>query len=241
MRSDSLPFREDLKLHVLQSKLITSSKRSDVDQYDNDSEYESSIEDEELPDNETPNPKENAYNIAEDVAFHVKCLVELVPSIEQSLLCAMGSRHQSSMTIPESFHVSDPAWAYVSAVREKFKEAQTQLVERLGEANWQRHVTVRRRMDLISEHDFKFINNLDAARSLFKRSSAFHDSGVGTTIGSQTQYAQSHTSFISSNAGGESGSIRPPPTPAEVSVGKPFRCHICGETLSRIKNRVDWK
>ena len=77
--------------------------------------------------------------------------------------------------------------------------------------------------------------------SLFRPYSAFHDSGIGTSVPAQTSYAQSHTSFLSSNTEGEHGSPRVPPTPVGVSAGKPFQCYLCGHVLSSIKNRVDWE
>lgn len=72
----------------------------------------------------------------------------------------------------------------------------------------------------------------------------FHDSGLGTTIASQSQYAQteaSHTSFVSSLAEQEKGRLRVPPTPLEVGTGEPFQCHLCGMLQTKIKNRIHWK
>jgi hypothetical protein len=41
------------------------------------------------------------------------------------------------------FEVSGPAKAYVSNILDKFPSADIRLIERLGEANWQRHVIIR--------------------------------------------------------------------------------------------------
>ena len=82
------------------------------------------------------------------------------------------------------------------------------------------------------------------AGSVFQPQTLFHDSGIGTTVASQSQYAQteaSHTSFVSSLAEQEKGKLRVPPTPLEVGTGEPFRCHLCGFVQIKIKNRIDWK
>ena len=47
-------------------------------------------------------------------------------------------RVPSSQVEPISFQVSDAAKVYSSLVRDKYKEAEAPLAERLGEANWQR-------------------------------------------------------------------------------------------------------
>ena len=161
---------EDLRRHVMPSKLIISGKHNDSEQDGNDSDYERSFEEDEVSDDE-------ASDIIEDVEFHINCLNELAPTIKRIPQSAMKVRQKPPHSEPEAFYVSDPAKAYVLAIRERFKKAQTQLVERLGEANWQRHVTVRKQMSMVSEHDPTLSMGLDAAHSLFQ-SSAFHDSGM---------------------------------------------------------------
>lgn len=81
-------------------------------------------------------------------------------------------------------------------------------------------------------------------KSSFIPVSLFQDSGLGSSLPAQTSYAAtaaSHSSFVSSNAEGESGHLRVPPTPKGVFEGIPFVCEICSHELSEIKNRVDWK
>lgn len=70
---------------------------------------------------------------------------------------------------------------------------------------------------------------------------AFHDSGIGTSVPAHTQYAESHTAFNSSITEREEGRLRVPREPAEVDAGIPFQCCLCGDILSSIRNRVDWK
>ncbi len=75
----------------------------------------------------------------------------------------------------------------------------------------------------------------------------FFDSGLGTTISGKSRYADhissaaSHTSFISTNADGDTKAARVPQMPVEVGLGLPFRCIYCGYNIHHIKNRQDWK
>ena len=196
---------------------------------DSDEDYDSGTEG--LSDGES-------HDLCEDIGFSIKCLAELRDSLEQNLIRAEKNRSQNTRPPPVSFCLSDPGKIYVSLVREKFGQAEDQLVERLGQANWQRHVGVRKR----TENNIGVIEEvLEPACSVFRPYSTFHDSGIGTSVPTRTSYAPSHTSFVSSNTEGGQDSLRVPPMPSEVGVGKPFQCDFCGMLLSNIKNRVDWK
>ena len=170
--------------------------------------------------------------------------MELGPSLEQNLQHADTARNQSSHLPSVPFTVSDPAMIYVSLIREKFKQAHYKLVERLGEANWQRHRDVRDKIEkteLSPEERTKLQGETSIACSLFRPYSAFHDSGIGTSDPAQTEYAPSHTSFLSSNTEGEHVSLRVPKEPSEVGAGKPFQCFLCRCVISNVRNRIDWK
>lgn len=187
---------------------------------------------------------DDTTTIAEELRLQTQWLTQLGPVLEQNLVSAQKARMQVSLPEPVPFSVSGPAQIYVSLVREKYKQAQNQLIERLGEANWQRHISVRNSMkasvDIAKEIPAP-VEDSAVSRSLFRPYSTFHDSGIGSSIPAQTEYAPSHTSFQSSNTEGGRESIRVPATPVEVSDGKPFQCFLCKCVLSNIKNRVDWK
>lgn len=177
--------------------------------------------------------------IGRDIRFLTVCLMELVPTLEQSLPCVGKPARSAFFVPPPAFRVSEPALTYVRNVFDKFPQADIKLTERLGEANWQRHVKVRNKIDQVANDDL-----VESKAFVVAPFSEFRDSALGSSIPTRSQYAASaasHTSFVSSLADGEERSIRVPPTPAEVSAGKPFQCHICGHTLHRIRNRVDWK
>lgn len=184
-------------------------------------------------------------DVCEEIGFSTHCLIELAPVLEQNLLRAQRAHAQPANILERKFLLSDPASIYVSLVREKFEHAQDQLVNRLGEANWQRHTSVRQRIEDVhaadQNNEAEVFKGPDMGSSIFRPYSAFHDSGIGTSVPVQTTYAPSHTSFQSSNTEDTQDCLRVPPTPANVTEGKPFQCYLCGHLLSKIKSRVDWK
>ena len=223
-----------MKYLVEQARAITSSKNSIVTGSAGVEEGGSDTDDDDMSEDD------GTGEIFEELGLHTRWLTQLAPTLEQNLIHAENARYQTSCRRGATFSVSGPAAIYVSLVREKYRQAQNQLVERLGEANWQRHVGVRTRMEA-SVDVHPPAEELAAAKSLFRPYSAFHDSGIGTSVHTQTQYAPSHTSFRSSNTEGERETLRVPATPAEVHDGNPFQCFLCKSMLSNIKNRVDWK
>ncbi|MCJ1402972.1 hypothetical protein MMC11_006194 [Xylographa trunciseda] len=185
---------------------------------------------------------------------HIECLMDLVPTMEQSLarLRSGGIQAPTSTRVP--FLVSDLALPWVQNVSDKFGSADQALIERLGEANWQRYMTLRARTEQMVQsldieegvaEDFPVVQIFQTVpHSVFKPHSLFHDSGMGSSVPTLPRYAMSvasHTSFLSSLVDDGALALQVPPTPVEVDLGKPFRCEICGHLLSNIKNRVDWK
>ena len=229
---------QELKYLVEQTKVITSIRSHAAAPNGSDWAGEADTDEDDSSDDD------DTTNIAEELRLQTQRLTQLGPVLEQNLVSARKVRTQASPPESVSFSVSGPAKIYVSLVREKYKQAQDQLVERLGEANWQRHISVRKPMEAsgdVAEEPPAPVGELAVARSIFRPYSAFHDSGIGSSIPAQIEYAPSHTSFQSSKTEGEGDSIRVPATPAEVNEGKPFQCFLCKCLLSNIKNRVDWK
>jgi len=190
----------------------------------------------------------------ESLSFSVGCLMDLLPSMEGSLTHLQMIKSHPAAPIRAPFSVSEPAHPFVQNISDKFERADTCLVERLGESNWQRFVTIRARTKQFvckQEQDAEVIEELSpvtlfkqAPQSMFTPLSLFHDSGLGSSVPTIRPYAASaasHTSFVSSLATDGNSALRVPPTPREVQAGEPFTCEICGHRLVNIKNRVDWK
>ena len=225
----------DLNLLIEQSRMVIARDAPDA---------ESDIRDDVSTISSISSSDEHSVNGACEVDYGlvsiIQSLMNLAPAIENNLAQVERQILEAKHTSASVFNVSLPAQIYVSHVRDKFKKAPTRLVERLGEANWQRHILVRARMDQGSA----LSEDKETILSAYKPRSMFHDSGLGTTISTKSRYAASmasHTSFLSSVADQEGGSVRVPPTPPEISACKPFTCFICGHIQKKLKNRVDWK
>lgn len=134
-------------------------------------------------------------------------------------------------------HASAPADIYIRNILDKFPQADPTLAQRLGEANWQRHVDIRRR-NLVSERVQE-----DVAGSVFHPASTFHDSGLGASINAASTYAVSVSSLITTAADTNNRFFKVPPMPKEVVDGVSFDCSVCGQTIPplQIKNLLDWK
>jgi hypothetical protein len=133
--------------------------------------------------------------IASDIKFYNLRLMDLLPSIERTALepkDAPGLKSDSNSIASIPFQVSKPAHAYVLQVRDKFPEADKKLVERLGEANWQRRIRIQEDPAELVETAVS-----ETTKSIFMPVSMFHDSGLGTSISAQSTYALTAVSLSS--------------------------------------------
>jgi hypothetical protein len=206
---------------------------------DIDSEGVSDGDNTDLEDHEDRKKLSSSLN---SLSTYTTCLMDLLPSMEDTFNFTGQARDEDDSSSPLDFHVSGPARTYILNIFDRFSKANPELVERLGEANWQRHITLRNGITKKAESAHVVIEV--APKSVFVPVSLFQDSGLGTSLPTHTSYAgtsASHTSFVSSQADEEGRGLRVPPTPKAVSKGIPFSCEICGQTLSQIKNRIDWK
>lgn len=236
LRQEEKFSRQADELHVLIEKAESIINESHTRDDDADEESDSDASDCSRP------------SVVEDIGSYTRCLMDLIPSMERTLGQVLYDKQNEQIPLAASFQVSGPARTYVQNIFEKFRRADPKLVERLGEANWQRHMTVRQRVEELASPSNDIEDKVpiitEAGQSIFKRYSMFHDSGLGASLPTQSAYAASavsHTSFVSSHAHSEKNSIRVPPTPCEVAAGEPFRCNICGNMLKNIRHRVDWK
>lgn len=175
----------------------------------------------------------------------VSCLMDLLPTMENTRRCTSNHPDVGEYSLPSNFRVSEPAKPYCLSVLDKFPGIDVRLGERLGEANWQRHVELRKAIDQRYQgaNDHEFDKTAETISEVIPVSK-FHDSGLGISLPAHSRYANtvaSHSSFQSSVGGEKIGTSRVPPTPKEVFDGLPFTCNICWRILTEIKNRVDWK
>ena len=220
----------ELNYLMEQSAVIFSNAGAEND---NDSDVGSAS------DEESESGSEESDDIVQELGCQIGYLVELAPTLHKNRLSAQKARLQLTYPPIKPFSLSNPALVYVSMVRERYRNAHERLIDRLGVSNWQRHTTMRKQMEELGSHPDH--EDTEVPYSVFRPYSAFHDSGIGTTVPAHSEYARSHTSFQSSIDGGDQGAKKVPPTPEAVAAGKPFRCHFCGRIQSDIRSRIDWK
>lgn len=221
------PTSQDIHLLVSELEVLLEKARavngSDLNSDDSDQES-----------GDTSHDVGRRENIIASLKSYINCLMDLLPSMDRVANHASQLEIDERTSVPDGFQVSGPAQAYVVAVRDRFANADSRLVERLGEANWQRHTALRMALE----------QGIEEPKSIFVPVSIFHDSGLGGSVPTNSYHAitvASHSSFVSSLAEGTTGGLRVPSTPKEVYQGKAFTCEICGHKLSKIKNRIDWK
>jgi hypothetical protein len=185
---------------------------------------------------------------ATSLKIFTACLMDLLPSMENTLNYADFKLCNTQNSQPVAFEVSGPAQPYLLKVLDRFSKADARLMERLGEANWQRHMALRNiHGSVIQDANSvkEVVPEIKATpKSIFVPVSMFHDSGLGSSLPAQSSYAATvafHSSFVSSITDTENGGLRVPSTPKEVFEKVPFTCQVCDHVLNQIKNRVDWK
>ena len=208
------------KLDGLVSYLTILSERANAIISASTSDTDSDSDDTEQEGNKPDSRRTVEARLGKDIKLLTDGLMDLLPTLEQSLPRIGKLARTPPPTPPPAFRVSEPAFTYARNVYDKYPTADIELIERLGEANWLRHVKIRKRIYEVANDD------------------SADDSALGT---STSTHFDSHASFISSHADGKERSARIPPTPKEVCAGQPFQCGICGQTIHGTRNRVDWK
>lgn len=174
----------------------------------------------------------------------VSCLMDLIPSMTRTLNMAQQELFQNSNSNSPEFTVSGPAQTYVRMVSDRFPKADTRLVQRMGEANWQRHIALRKVPTVEAQALLQEEPEVEGLpKAWFVPVSMFHDSGLGSSKTASKYEATMAlcSSLLSSNTVQEDEALRVPRTPKEVIEGKPFKCDICGHMLHNIKDRINWK
>jgi hypothetical protein len=173
--------------------------------------------------------------------IYTTTMMDIRPLLDEAIHDAFGRPSKAAARNEAvDFKVTDAARSYVLQVHDKYRTAKKFLVERLGEANWQRYMRIIAKMESSSAKE----DLAEVPKSLFRPFSAFHDSGLGASMPSRSRYAASnasHTSFLSTSTDAIKGRRQVPPLPSEVTQRRPFRCFICCEEISTVKNRIDWK
>jgi hypothetical protein len=165
--------------------------------------------------------------------------MDFLPTLEAEYdLKHSRSAHNAPL---EALTLTSSAIPYANVVRDKFPKAASALVDRLGEANWQRHEKLR--LGLPGDKAAMELAQMIPAKTLFQPVSLFKDSALGSSIHTPTERegsVASHRSLLSSVAGDSISGLRVPPIPDGRGWGESFECPYCHEEIE-MTSRVAWK
>ncbi|KAF2116697.1 hypothetical protein BDV96DRAFT_645109 [Lophiotrema nucula] len=192
------------------------------DENSSDSETDSSSDEEEY---------DEVDAIVNDLKTYVQCLVDLSNSLECP---AMDPDHEDDEASLPRLQIRAAHDFYADIITRKYPQANIEVVEHLGKANWERYqrLQAERRLNVARGDTEEY-----ASRSILA-DSEFKDSGLGTSVPAQSSYAQSVISILSTVSSG--AQLQIPPLPASAKSGLPFECLACGKNVKVQTNR-EWR
>ncbi len=218
-------------------------------------------------DSDSGNADAGANSVINSLTTYVSCLLDSVPSLEQA--AKNSADHEEALVlqelVPNVFKVSEAARPYCRNIMDKFPKAALGFVERLGEANWERHTRVRECLENApSTDEIAEITAEDGCeKTVAGQETLFHDSALGPSIrtaptlvpdirdsthaavvrSSPTRAASyaTFTSFLTHETYGGNRGVRIPPPPDAALTGKPFRCQVCAQFVRNLHNSIEWK
>ncbi|KAI9651644.1 MAG: hypothetical protein M1831_000547 [Alyxoria varia] len=211
-----------------------------------ESDTESSTDPSDNEDSNLPKQQQVASRIPKlvrSIKERIENLLDLTPTIEMAYNTFVRTMKRDAATVARpSSKKATPSNAYVTQIRDRYPSAEVEVVNRLGEANWQRHTRLRKQQET-GLHTTAA--NEDQSETIHPESMAskFKDSGIGSSANSASLpqiSAASQTSSIPDESVPD-GAHRVPPTPKAVFQGTPFKCFLCLRNLTNIRNRTDWK
>ncbi|KAI9800286.1 MAG: hypothetical protein M1833_003400 [Piccolia ochrophora] len=131
---------KDLSLLMEKAHLVASYHRDDSE---SDEGGESDESDEEASGTEDVTSDDRRHLRISELATCTSCLLDLSISLSRCLTWVHTRDDDIQAPTKLDFTVSDPARPYVLKIYDKFPSADTKLIERFGEANWQRHMRIR--------------------------------------------------------------------------------------------------
>ncbi|KAL4923510.1 uncharacterized protein BDV17DRAFT_296292 [Aspergillus undulatus] len=182
-------------------------------------EEESSPSSESSSDDELSPPEEREKNRHGRLHCYIGCMMDLAPVLNKHVSHLQFKAEKPVSPFGTAFRLSGSAQPFAMRIRDRFIDASTALVEWLAEANLERSIRIREEQaeDVPKEDSEKDVV------TIFKPYSIFHDSGLGTSVPTQSHYAAtlaSHLSFLSTTDDESQGRPRVPPIPHEAAIGE---------------------
>jgi hypothetical protein len=92
----------------------------------------------------------NLEDIVEDLKTCSNSLIDLTPSLEYPANDFLPREDIVTMPVDDLANVAEPARPFVLIIKDRYPSMETNLVKRLGEANWERRERLRKKFELAS-------------------------------------------------------------------------------------------
>jgi hypothetical protein len=149
------------------------------------------------------------------------------------------------------FCISGPELNYCRMMQDAYPKAHIQFVEKIGAKNWQRSQRIRDLRASAVDEDVKDNPQLSGTAEP-SSGSVFHDSGLGSSIGSDGKIEGGFVTLstgddtksvvsVNSNMATDEDSNALPPMPSEILSEKPFTCFICDRVIRNVTRRPQWE
>ncbi|KAJ4415947.1 hypothetical protein N0V82_007069 [Gnomoniopsis sp. IMI 355080] len=216
-------------------RLRCLDQRTGLDESDTDSDS----------DGDAVSEVNDLQEIAEDLRTDTQCLLDLGARFDEP---AIGTALNTECTVqPALARTWDPSLNFVERIQWRYPKCDEQVSMRLGKVNWVRVMNYqeakgRRQRERLEEAWSSVPGCSDRPLSSRGALTTLHDSGIGTSIPSNTslvsgtRYAETTVSYHT----GHGGSVKVPPIPKTAKQGVPFECVACGRMVS-IKTISAWK
>ncbi|KAI0509181.1 hypothetical protein F5B22DRAFT_617983 [Xylaria bambusicola] len=174
--------------------------------------------------------------IAEDLASNVENLMDL-DALYDAAKDNSNIYEKEPVAMPVADVASGPVTAakvYTEMIRMRFPEADHELLDYLGRANYHRFVRGSRQREE-NERQAETNAETEEHHATTVIGSKFHDSGIGTSVYT-SNYAETVMSFHHKNG----SVVKIPPLPQEGKQGLPFSCIACEKKVIISSNKA-WK
>lgn len=172
---------------------------------------------------------DNLKEVLEDLKVDAQCLMDLDPLFKNPALDLSLTKQKVVETIEWA-----PEKVYCEKVQQRFPQASSSLVLRLGEANWACYLRLQNQRNARDEPTESASQNVDTGTIA---GSKFHDSGIGTSLPTATSYAETVMTYTAETDGQK---IRIPPLPEDAKRGESFECIACARFI-RVRSTRSWK
>jgi hypothetical protein len=195
-------------------------------------------------------------DLVKDIKTFNDCFMDLVPTLENPAKNP-GQEGTASDCLAVFVDVTEST-PYMTNIVDKYPSIDKEFAQRLGEANWRRHIRLREKLSSTPEENELGRSNdgcvVAAYTPLQSETTKSGSSGPSiwdpssgemsfTYVAPTVPAPPSMTSFASSFGNDETNKTRRyvPQLPEDHDWFSTFRCFVCGDMVKNVRNRAGWK